>query len=136
MESVAVLGVAGNVLQFVDFGRKLLSKAKELHKQSSTKENIEIEAIATHLKETLARISAYSPPTSSAATTLQSQCVNIIDELLEAVDALKVNGQPSKWKSFRKAMKAVRSKEKIDDWTRRLAAMCDEYNVQLEVEIL
>ena len=136
MESVAILGVAGNVLQFVDFGLRILSKARELRKRSSTEENVETEAIAIHLKETLAKINAYSPPASSAATTIQSQCVKIIDELIEAVHALKISGQPSRWKSFRKVIKAVRSKEKINDWTRRLAAMRDEYNAQLGVQIL
>ena len=136
MESVAILGVAGNVLQCVDFGLKLLSKAKELHKQSSTKENVEIEAIAIHLRETLDRINNYCPPTSSAATKLQRQCVEIINELVVAVDDLKNRGQPNKWKSFRKAIKVVRSKEKIEQWTQRLEAIRNEYGFELEVEIL
>lgn len=119
-----------------DFSLKILSKTKELRKKGATKENVDIEAIAMHLKETLTRVKTYSPPASSAAMNLQSQCTTIIDELMHAVDALKVSGQPTRWKSFRKAVKAVRSKDKIEEWTRRLVALRDEYNVQLEVEIL
>lgn len=136
MDPVSVLGVAANVLQFVDFGRKILSKTSELRKKGTTKENVDIEAIATHLKETLRRVNNCFPPTSSAALLLQSQCVTIIDELLQAIDALRVTGQPTRWKSFRKAIKAIRSKDEIAEWTQRLEALRNEYNVQVEVEIL
>lgn len=136
MDPVSILGVAANALQFVDFGLKILFRTKELHKQSATKENIDIEAIATHLRETLAQFNTYSLPTSSAAVTLQSRCVAIINELIQAVNDLKVSGQATRWKSFRKAIKAIRSKDKIDDWIRRLGALRDEYNLEVEVEIL
>ena len=136
MEPVSILAVAGNVLQFVDFGLKLLSKTKQIYKQSSTEENVDIEAISTHLKETWTRINGLAPPSSSAAATLQSQSIAIIDELEQALETLKIQGQRTRWKSFRKAIKSASSKDKINEWTRRLESLRDEYNFHLEVEIL
>ena len=136
MEPVSILAVAGNVLQFIDFGLKLLSKTKQIYNQSLTEENVDVEAIATHLKETWVKINGLSPPSSSAAATLQSQSITLIDELLQALNALKIKGQRTRWKSFRKAIKSASSKEKIDDWVRRLESLRDEYNFHLKAEIL
>jgi hypothetical protein len=136
MDPVSVLGLAANILQFVHFGLVILSKSKELSRKGTTKENFQIEAIVTHLKETLDRLDAFSPPSSSSATTLRSQSTSIINELLKALEDLKVSGIPTASKSFRKALKAARSKEKIQDWIRRLNNIREEYNLQLEVEIL
>ncbi|KAI9875613.1 MAG: hypothetical protein M1823_007438, partial [Watsoniomyces obsoletus] len=108
----------------------------EIRKKGATEDNVSIEAVAKHLQESLERVRSYSLPGTSAAQTLRTQCLSVVDELLKAVNDLKIMGQPTRWKSFRNAIKTVRSKEKIERWTRQLHDLRDEYNLQLEEEIL
>ena len=48
LEGLAALALAGNLIQFVDFGRKLFSKSRELYRSSQdlSSENAELEKIA------------------------------------------------------------------------------------------
>jgi hypothetical protein len=51
MESLAAVGLASNILQFVDFTSRLLKTAKELKSNASSAENRDHVATVTHLKE-------------------------------------------------------------------------------------
>lgn len=138
MEAVAAIGLAANILQFIDFGTRILSKGKEIYTSTdgTLKENITIEAVVNHLKDSLARLQGYTALRSVAAQKLQDECGILINEILNALDKVKVKGPPSKWKSLRKALKSVRSKGQIEQWLRQLESLRNEYNTELEVEIL
>jgi hypothetical protein len=55
---------------------------------------------------------------------------------LDGLEKLKVNGRPGKWKSLRKALKAVHSNEKIKSWDRKLSPLRDQFNTHVEIDIL
>jgi hypothetical protein len=105
MEPLSILGVAANILQLVHFGLKILSKSNEIRKKGASEDNVSIEAVAKHLQESLERVRSYSLPGTSAAQKLRTQCLSVVDELLKAVNDLKIMGQPTRWKSFRNAIK-------------------------------
>ena len=52
LESIAALNLAGNIIQFIDFGCRLFSKSRELYKSSDgvLAEDVELEIIANSLK--------------------------------------------------------------------------------------
>jgi hypothetical protein len=107
MEANATLGLAANILQFVDFGNKILSKGNEIYTSAdgTLMENVTIEAVVSHLKNTLGRLHAYPMVRSAVAQRLQNECNRLINDILGALDKVKYNGSPSKWKSHRKALK-------------------------------
>ncbi|KAH8593157.1 hypothetical protein B0O99DRAFT_689061 [Bisporella sp. PMI_857] len=47
--SLAAVGLAGNIVQFIDFGAKLPSKANQIRKEGSTTENVHLEIVTKDL---------------------------------------------------------------------------------------
>jgi hypothetical protein len=115
MAGLAALGLASNVVQFVDFGLKLFSEAHELYKstQGSRNEDLELESITLDLKRLAQNLHSTAKPSpghsrprklSEDEATLQKLaigCEELANELLKLLDDLKVKGpQNRKWKSF------------------------------------
>lgn len=137
-DPVAALGLAANIFQFVEQGCKVVSKGKRLYKSAdgALKENVDTEIIAKDLEESLSRFRLSSSTGSDRLERLRDGCVQVIDELLEALDKLKVNGKPGKWKSGRKALRSVYSKGKVDEWVERLAAFRSEFQIHIQIDML
>jgi hypothetical protein len=49
MEPLAALGVAANVIQFVDFAHKLIRRVRELHESGHIKEDLETRTVTSDL---------------------------------------------------------------------------------------
>ena len=128
METLTAVSLAGSVVQFLDFGSKLLSKGRKIYNSAdgALQENLELEAIALDLKEINQRLkdpvlsSRSSAPSDSFLTKIVGGCDDITTELLEALAGLKVNGAHKRWKSTRQAFKCVLQKGKVEDILRRL----------------
>ena len=118
MEPVSIIGLVASLLQLTQFSTTILSKANEIRhsRRAATKDNVVIEDIVLHFKESLSRIDSFPVSNSEHVTSLRTQCNEIADEILEALDDIKVKGTSGKWSSVRKAVKAVRSKEKLEEW--------------------
>jgi len=141
MEALAVVGLAGNIVQFVDFSCKLFSRATTIY-QSTTgaSQNVQdVDTITGALRQWCDKI---SPPsgTSSQQNVLQAhssllelaqKCKGAATDLLSATEALKAKGPSSKWKSFKVALAAAWSEEKINRMSERL----DAFRRQMALEI-
>jgi hypothetical protein len=69
---------------------------------------------------------------------LQELCIAIAHasaDLLGALAKLKVQGNKTKWKTMRKAIRSVWSKEKVHDLEHRLSSFRDELNLHITVKI-
>lgn len=51
MEALAAVSLAGNILQFIDFTSRLVSKGREIHTQGSLSEHSDLENVTTRLVE-------------------------------------------------------------------------------------
>ena len=128
LESLAALSLAGNIVQFVDFGCRLFSKSRELYKSSDgvLAENAELENIAnslTALSKGLRVESSQAERESTDYTNLKAlakDCGNIATELLEALRELKVKDPHKKLECFRTALKRIWRSEKIEKISERL----------------
>jgi hypothetical protein len=136
METLAIIGLVGNIVQFVDYSGKLISKSTELYRSSegALAENIDTETATNHL------VLLNSKLQNSAATTgdstlesLCKSCSTAADQLLAALDKVKVKGKQDKWKSIRKALQSVWSKKEIEELERRLARLKEELNLHVVV---
>jgi hypothetical protein len=58
-----------------------------------------------------------------------------VDNLLAALDKVKVKDKQHKWKSIRKALRGVWSKEEIEDLERRLATFRKELTFHVVVDL-
>jgi hypothetical protein len=99
MEALAAVGLAGNILQFVDFASKVISKSCKLYKLADRvlPKSTETKRVAEDLK-LLADKLLDSTSTSLADVVLSELCVScksIADELLTALANLEVKGKYS-----------------------------------------
>ncbi|KAH0563496.1 hypothetical protein GP486_001931 [Trichoglossum hirsutum] len=138
MEVFAAIGLAGNIIQFVDFGGKLISKMAEIQKSGTgaLAENIDIETATNDLA--LLSTKLHDSANSAGDTALWELCQScdaIATELLTVLDTVKVHGGPNKLKSFRKALRSVWSKKDITLLEQRLAQFRDELNLHVTVDL-
>ena len=112
LDPVTALSLASNVIQFVDFGSKLLSKTRELHKSTTgaLSEDIELEIITDDLKVLSSQLQfpqssqVYGhdlDESENSLVALSVKCTAISEELLGALNQLKVgDGLNNRWRSF------------------------------------
>lgn len=139
MEGLTALSLALNVIQLVDFGHKILSKANELRKSfdGALEDNRFYELIIKDLEQLLDRIERSSAPKSwPNFRKFRDDSLGLAKDFLDALEELKVKEDTSRWKTLRKALKAVRSKDKINDWKAKLDLLKDEFHLHIEVELL
>jgi cysteinyl-tRNA synthetase len=138
MDPLTIIGLVGNIVQFVDFSGKLISKSTELYQSSegALAENINTETVTNHLVLLNNKLKNAATSTSdSALERLCKSCGTAADELLAALDNVKVKGKQTKWKSMRKALRSVWSKEEIKELERRLARLREELNLHVTVDL-
>jgi hypothetical protein len=139
MDPITAIGVAGNVIQFLDFGVKAVSKAREIH-DSSTGALVEHTEIGV-LTEDIARVAVKLAASAGAATgndsldSICEQCTIVAKELLDALKEMKADGKKSRIKSARKALKAMWGKKRVEDMKRRLEGYRDEIQFHVLVDL-
>jgi WD40 repeat protein len=138
MEILAAIGLAGNIIQFVDFGGKLISKTAEIYKSGAGAlvENVDIETTTNDLALLSATLQGSADSADDTALRELCQSCNIVAKrLLSALNKVKVQGNKQKWKSFRKALRSVWSEEDILSLEQRLARLRDELNLRVVVDL-
>ena len=148
LDPLTALSLAGNIIQFVDFGTKVLAKGHELYKSTAgaSIDHTELETIAKDLQEINDRLRQRkdSQETQSKTATdsevalrkLSEQCSGVAEELIGALEKLKVQGTSNRrWKSFRQALKGLMKKEELDAITIRLQHFRDELNLHILVSM-
>ena len=147
LDPLTALGVAGNVLQIIDFGIRLVSEGNEIHRSANgtLEENRAAEELAKDL-ESLTRDLSKSQENwikAHGATQLDPEEIrlrNICDKCTEiAVDLnihlqkLKVpeGAKHRKLKSYKQALVSVWRQDKVEDIARRLAKYQDAINTHV-----
>jgi hypothetical protein len=138
METLAVIGLIGNIVQFVDFSGKLISKSIQLYQSSDgvLTENINTETATNHLIRLNNKLENAANATGDKALhSLCKSCGVVAVELLRTLDKLKVEGEKKKWKSTRKALRSLWSKEKIQGIEKQLTSFREELNLHIVVDL-
>jgi N-terminal domain on NACHT_NTPase and P-loop NTPases len=137
IDPLAALGLAGNIVQFVDFSYNLLCESKALYdsRTGATADNVLIETIATDLSLLNARLTAPSAPGAipDPIRSLASQCKDVARDLLDVIDNIKVKGSHKRWKSFIQALRTVWKKEEIEALVRRMESLRSEMQFRLQI---
>jgi hypothetical protein len=144
LDPLTALSLAGTVVQFVDFGSKIVSKGYRLHESGdgTLVENAFSEKLTTDLarmcRDIKQSLSSQAAPGANgiAGQELLKLCsgsLEVAEQLLERFESLKVKGSKHrKWKSARQALKSVCSKQEIEAMEKRLA----RYREMIEMEMM
>ena len=137
MEALAAVSLAANILQFLDFTRDTISKSRQIRAfiSGALKEYADLEDLTTHLKNLSGRLQSSSEPVDLVLEQLCSKCVEVAEELLEALESLRVKGENTRFQSLRKALKVLWGREKLRILEERLAGFRHELNLHITVEL-
>ena len=137
MDLMSALSVAGTIVQFVDFGSKLIQNGYGLYNSSrgTLPANQELDLIAADLQSVLSKLRTSAEPTDLVGPLTQEDCkgqlsfenvcegaATVAEELLQSLDTLKVRGKKyRKLSSLQKALENLWSREEIGGIVKRLA---------------
>jgi hypothetical protein len=142
MESLAAVSLAGNVVNFLEFGLDIVSKAKEMRRTHNGAlaghNDLEIATrdlllIQTQMEPCLSANSVASGPgqTDIDLVKLLESSNALARSLLERLNVAKSIGGLRRWKSIRQALKSVSSKQEIDDMAHRLSDFRSQFQTRI-----
>ena len=147
MDPITALGVAGNVVQFLDFGRKLVYTSFEICKapNGASASNKESEMLLKDFIESIDTVSAdllqydnklslniQQTPSSSGLQEIVDHCKALTVNLLARYENLKLHRKSGRWKSLMRAVKCMWKEPELQDLNERLI----RYHSQLEWRVL
>ena len=139
LEALAAVGLAGNIIQFIDFSCNLLAEAHEIHgsRTGSSDKNLELETVAARLKHLAANLSSSTPNqglvVGQQLRNLADEATAITDELLDTIEDVKLKGSNSSFRSFAHVLQHVGKNKKIGRLAGKLARMQGQLNTHLLV---
>lgn len=128
IDPLSAVGLASSIVQFVDFGSKLLLEGYNVYKseQGASKESLEIEGATIRLQELSQRLSAPRRGATSkdeaALYELAVDCRALTQELLNMLEELKVTGSGPlrSWETVSKTIRRHFKADVIERLQRRL----------------
>jgi hypothetical protein len=142
MEPLSALGVASNVVQFVDFATKLVSQTVRIHRaaQSNNKDGSSLVLLTTELEkynrdmtkdlESSLGSNGMSPEDEQILKTC-AECAKISSNLLTTLISLK-SSKVTAWTSFVAALKTIWKESEIEELRHTL----DSYRQQISLYLL
>lgn len=136
VEAVAAFSVAASIIQFIDFGSKLMSRIWQFYKSSRKSEEAlpDVQRITADLLDVLKRVDIPDNENNEADNGLQQlvvECHNVATDLLKLLNSLHADNQ-SKRKAIQSAFKLMWREEDILSLQKRL----DQCRAQLVIHLL
>ena len=114
MEPLTAIALAGNILQFVETVSHLISSSRQVSGAGATDVQIELTTIATELTGLVSRVTPAEAPDGAKLSddeasirALSTQCNQVAQELLAALDTLKVKDTDGSFRHFESLYKAL-----------------------------
>jgi hypothetical protein len=142
MEALAAVGLASNILGFIESGCRVLTTAYQLSQSQSgsLSSNHELELLADNLKKTMKSVqNNYNNCHSELMNNMSpmiSSCIELCDELLQILGSLKVDPTKSSLlQSLKASLQTHRKAKEIQNLDHRLerlrSQICDQLNLAL-----
>ena len=146
LDPLTVLGVIANVTQFIDFTIKIFTNSRNIHHSTggslAEDEDLnivtrDISVLSRKLRESLTMTDTSASLTADEQTicNLCKGCIDVSQELTKALENLKGQGKPGRFRSFRQALKSVWSRDDIDSLVGRVKMYKEELNIRTIVAL-
>lgn len=146
MDPVTIIAVTCNAIQLAEVGIKVLSKSKEVYTSMSgtLAENSVLETVTDDLQRLTIKVTSTidsgDVPTvytedDLATLELCEACASSSQELLDALDKLKMKGDFTRWRCLRKAVKSMWTKEKVNAMEAKLSSLRNQLNTRILVKL-
>jgi hypothetical protein len=124
MDPLAAIGLASNIVAFVEFASKLITGAHEVYSSVSgtTNDNADMAIVVEDVRAMTRRLQVAKPVTDDevALQDLVVKCQELSADLISTLPRLKSNGPKSKTTSMRVAWQTMRSKDKVESLEKRI----------------
>jgi hypothetical protein len=136
IDPLTALGLAANVLQFVDFASKLIGGLVVIYKSASaaSEDNIVLDIVVRDIQRLSGSIVALED-FSGTLKELTDESSRISQELLAVLDKLCIKGQKTKWKCFAVAVGGMWKRDKVESMATQLGRMQSQVTVHLQASI-
>ncbi|EXJ71560.1 uncharacterized protein A1O5_05368 [Cladophialophora psammophila CBS 110553] len=124
LDPLSAVGLAANIVQFIDLICELISGAQEIYHSAdgATAGNVELEGLAESIPSLSSKLMKPLDPTQSAVSTAEEEIVKVAassravgEELVATIQSFKVGeGSHKKWQSFRQALNTTWKRDQID----------------------
>lgn len=138
LEPLSALSLAAAIIQFVDFGSKILVTGYETYRSTAgaTQEQVDLQQLTHSLykfQDQLGTPSRQPTPDQRILEEQARKCSVLAGDLLQLLDDLKVKEQGllRTWDSFRQACRSVRKKGEIKRLEGRLDSISRQINSRL-----
>ncbi|KAH6611857.1 hypothetical protein C7974DRAFT_85822 [Boeremia exigua] len=141
LEALAAVGLASNIIQFIDFTHSLFSSTKAIYlsQAGSSRGSQELETVTNAIQQRCAEISAaYKSKAQQEALqnygsirAIASECEKTAIELQTVLQRLKARKAHSRWSSFKAALSTVWKEQEITTMEKKL----DSYRQQIVLEL-
>jgi hypothetical protein len=144
LDPLTTLGAVANVAQFIEFAIKIFANSHSIYNSANGsliehddlgRVSEDISALSRKLQESLTTTAASDSLTGDeqALCDLCKGCIDVSQELTNALKNLTGQGKPGKFRSFRQALKSVWSKDDIDRLEKRVRLFKEELNTRIIV---
>ncbi|KAI4859835.1 hypothetical protein F4820DRAFT_438659 [Hypoxylon rubiginosum] len=142
LEVLAAVSLAGNIVQFTESIKNIISTGKRLSQHGDTQRRIELEVIAQEIQKLASDVTVQCQVDTTkladdggSIRVLSAMCKDVAGELLEVLERLKIKAEKGTSKRFLEtfyiALQTEWRKEKIDELLDRLDRI--QNNIQIHV---
>ena len=138
MDPFTAFSLAGTIVQFVDFGGKIVITALKIYRSPSdtTQDGLDAKKVADSMSTLKSKIesglSRSSTTTDKHLLDLGGQCFDIANDIIEVFRSPNMSQIPSARRAIKQALRLAWKKEDIETLKERLAS----FREQLEFHIL
>jgi hypothetical protein len=137
-EAVAAIGVAAAAVQFFEFSLKTLALCKQIHdsEKGATEANQELETSIGRLKQITEdlQLNVVLPAVDRPITIARQDCAAAIGDLETLLDDVKPKSRKRPFATARSALRAIRSKPKIEALQSKLSEAQRRFLVAASLE--
>ncbi len=131
MDPLSAIGLASGIIQFIDFGRRVICKASNI---CADYETISIRSLARNLLDLSAKININQTNISYKLKDLLRKSTSTANELFDYLEKAEIQGDKTAWKSTRQAFHSVMGEEKQLEIEKRLGGYRNAIELRLLVE--
>lgn len=138
MDPLTAIGLAGNIISFIDFSYKVVAGVNKILDSSSgmTPENAKLSALVDDLTAVTQDLVSDVPARTEnekQLCILATNCHVLSGEICQMLRSLKIGDKKSKWQGMIVKMKSMRKEKEIEAIERRLNSYQSEILIRLNV---
>lgn len=138
MDPLTAIGLASNVLQFIEFSYKIISGVNEIRSSETgmTPENERLSVMVEDLNSVTQNLLTSAPAKTEnerQLNVLAANCHELSEELYQLLRRLRAGNKNSKWEGLMVKWHSVRKEKDIDAIERRLHGYQSQIMIRLQV---